>query len=83
MATVTQASQDPLRTIQPLVTPQAKNQIQTPVSAEETVTSTMTVVAADVTPETVTVTAIVIAEDAAEETTIAKKQNQRSHQTTF
>jgi hypothetical protein len=53
------------------------------VSAEETVTSTMTVVAADATPETVTVTAIVIAEDAAEETTIAKKQNQRSHQTTF
>jgi hypothetical protein len=65
------------------VTPQAKNQIPTPVSAEETVTSTMTVVAVDATPETVTVTAIVIAEDAAEETTIAKKQNQRSHQTTF
>jgi hypothetical protein len=43
----------------------------------------MTVVAADATPETVTVTAIVIAEDAAEETTIAKKLNQRSHQTTF
>jgi hypothetical protein len=43
----------------------------------------MTVVAADVTPETVTVTAIVTAEDAVEATTIAKKQNQRSHQTTF
>jgi hypothetical protein len=65
------------------VTPQAKNQILTPVSAEEIVTSTMTVVVADATPETVTVTAIVIAEDAAEETTIAKKLNQRSHQTTF
>jgi hypothetical protein len=43
----------------------------------------MTVVAEDATPETVTVTAIVIAVDAAEATTIAKKQNPRSHQTMF
>jgi VCBS repeat-containing protein len=82
MATKTQVSQDPQETLPHLATPQARNQVPTLVSAEETATSTMTVAVADATPETVTVTAIAIAEDAAA-TTTAKRQNQRFPQMTF
>jgi hypothetical protein len=81
MATKTQASQDPQGTLPPRAIPQAKNQVLTQVSAEETATSTMTVVVVGAIPETVTATAIVIAEDAAE-TTTAKRQNQKSLQMT-
>jgi hypothetical protein len=82
MATKTQASQDPQGILPLRATPQAKNQVPTPVTAEETATLTMTVVAADATLETATGTAIAIAEDAAA-TTTAKRQNQKSLQTTF
>jgi hypothetical protein len=82
MATKTQASQDLQGTLPLRATPQAKNQVPTLVSAEETVTLTTTVVAADATPGTVTATAIAIAEDAAV-TTTAKRQNQKSLQTMF
>jgi hypothetical protein len=82
MATKTQASQDPQGILPLRATLQAKNPVLTPVSAEETATLTTTVVAADATLETATATAIAIAEGAAA-TTTAKKQNQRSLQTTF
>jgi hypothetical protein len=52
------------------------------VSAEETATLTTTVVAADATLETAIATVIAIVEGA-EATTTAKRQNQRSLQTTF